>query len=639
MTSALPCPALPSPPFVLYPGEEEALRPRPRIRTYEWARQNMRIVSGPHKGQLWRGDLLPYARGIMDAWDAPWTRRIWICSPSQSGKTTIAYACALAAKARGAGPMGIGMPDQDTAERIMENRVLKHIELSPDLRRLLSPGRYSVQKTEVRWRDGTELYALWSGSESRMSSVSIEVLLLDEQDAYPSRQSAEIMEERCIGYQHTAKIMAFSKVRGSEGEGSIYEVMHRRAQVVHRWEAVCPACGAAQHMRFERIRVPDWARDPARILAERLARYECEHCSYQWSDHARDKALALGGWVPDRRVERPESVGFWLRSWELPFVSLSKILHDWFLAQGDPAKMQAFCNLHESVPYKTIVTATTEESVLRLVDPAMPRGVVPARADVLTLSIDMQMRDFWYSVWAHAAKPREDWLIDQGKLGDWDAVRAMLEARFLVEGSDREMGIWRACLDTGGSKEVGVRELRETDVSRTTEAYLFCQSYGRGLLHACKGASRKRDGFAVWWSDLLKLPNGKNLRGALRLHLIDTDYFKRLLMARLDEEAAWPIHLHAEAGSDYVRQLLAEELRRDSRGEFWHQVRRNNHWLDCAVMHLAMTHMQWMPNLDMTAARRKQRAPAEEPAGNQQGGGWIGSTGSWMNTGNWIGGR
>lgn len=604
-----------SAPFAFYPGEAEVFRPRPREGSAEWAARHMIILAGRYRGQRWQPDVLPYARGIMAAWDAPWVRKIFFIAPSRSGKTTVAYSCLFAAMDKRPAPAGIGMPDQDAVERKFETAIIPHIQASPRLRKKLAAGRYALQKTEVRWQDGSTVYGMWAGSESRMSSVPMEYLLIDEEDAYADRIAVGTMEERCGDYPHTHKIFRFSKVRGAEsddadkGEGTIWRDMHRQAQVIHHYEAVCPACSDRQRMEFERIRVPEGERDPGRIYGERLAWYECRSCSYRWTDHIRDRALALGGWAPDRQVDRPAVVGFRLRSWELPLVSLSKVMADWFAAQGDPRKMQLWDNAHASKPYKHVTIEASEERIAALINDEREQLTAPAWTVALTLSADMQKDYFRYSVMAHGLDPDRECIIDYGSAPDFESLRKLVfESTYRLEGTDLDLAIWRAALDTGGSRH-------GEDESRTMQAYEWLLDLPQGPLFATKGMSRKTPGQYVKWSIRQELPNGRKLKSGLRLYLIDTDAFKSLWFHRLEQSVRAVngelrdgerfdnlLEFHAETGPDYLREVTAERLIQGKNGKQEWKRFRANHWLDCAVGHLAMVHFQWAPSLRAVAA-------------------------------------
>lgn len=603
--------SLAHPPFHFFPGEVEVFAARSGGSTYKWARRNMRIVAGPYEGRLWDPSTLPYARKVMDIWDSSWVRKVFFIAPSQSGKTTLAHACLFSAMVNDPGPAGIAMPDQNSAELMFKKRLHRHVQTSRVLRERLS-GRNGLLQTEIRFRDGSDVVGMWSGSESSVSSQSIQYLLIDEEDAYPDKASVGIIEERVTAYRHTGKIFRFCKPRGAEGEGTIYSDMYSQSQVVYRYYAVCPACGSEQRMTFDRIVVPDRVRDPACIESERSARYECAHCNYRWNDPTRDEALSSGRWIPDRDVSKPETVGFHLRAWELPFVSLSKIMASWFAAQGDPVRLQVWDNHFAAKPYKTVISETTEQELLRLKEPELEPLTVPAGAIALTCGVDMQARGFYYSVMAHAIEPYAGWVIDYGRLEGWDDVRRLIfEASYHVVGGVRRMSIWRASLDTGGGRT------DEEIETRTEQAYRFLMGIPPGVCFGTKGMSRKSTEGYVKWSDIVKLPSGKRLPGFLRLYQLDTDYFKRLaLFSRLKESAEEPIRFHNKTGINFVRQLLAEKLvRRKTGKEEWKQVRRDNHYLDTIVQHMAMVHFQWTPAL---VAVQPERQPTQQKTASNQ---------------------
>ena len=589
--------ALPSPPVAFFPGEVEVFRPRPERSTFEWMKRNLRLVVGQKRGQLWDPEYLPYARGILDAIDKPSVREVLIAAGSQSGKTTLAYGYLLAARARGRGSSGVSMPDEKAAERIFEGRLHLHVRSSLVLRRLVSEQQHALQKAEIKWRDGACTYGIWAGSESSRSSVTLEDLVIDEEDAYLDKAAVGVTMERLTDHPHSSKCIRISKVRGMAGESTIWRDMHARADVVHRYMAVCPGCGHAQHMRFEQIRVDKHERDPARIRRKLLARYICEQCSLPWSDVMRDRALARGFWQADRSCDRPVVVGFRLRAMEFPRVSLSTILAEWFEAQGDPDKLRNFDNNRLSKEHKAIVQETTEEQLLKLVDTSVQPLVVPARALAVTLAVDTQKQGFYYSIWAHGLDPVEDWVIDYGTLPGMEALEAMVfELTLKREGSEEQLGVWRAAVDTGGTKHEG------EDASRTQQVYEWLLRQPPGVVFGTKGMSRATAGSYVRFMDTIKLANGRKVPGVGRAYMVDADYFKRLLMARLDLEAPEPIRLHEHVERDYVRHFLAERLVRDKKGrEVWEQVSRANHYLDCAVLHLAMRHPQWTPPLHVLA--------------------------------------
>ncbi|KXB09443.1 hypothetical protein AKJ60_00300 [candidate division MSBL1 archaeon SCGC-AAA385M11] len=111
----------------------------------------------------------------------------------------------------------------------------------------------------------------------------------------------------------------------------------------------------------------------------------------------------------------------------------------------------------------------------------------------------------------------------------------------------------------------------------------------------------------VKFSYLQKFPNGRIMRTGLRLYQIKTEAFKDHFFWRLFEESTQPVWFHPQIQRDYFRQQLSEKKVTVKGKEYWKRVRRHNHWLDCAVGHLAMTHFQWSPPLQGLAdSKRKE---------------------------------
>jgi phage terminase large subunit GpA-like protein len=592
------------PPFTLLPGEIQVLESRPRVSTAEWAEKNFRIVAGPYAGQYFQHNLAPYAKGIMDMWDRPCVRKIFIVAPSQTTKTSIGYACVAADIWRDPASAGIGMPDEKAAARIFEEKLGKHYLKSPMLRKDLIPDKQAIQKTKLLLK-GATIYGLWSGSESSMSSVSLRVLMIDEEDANMDKSSVSTMEERTISYQHDSKIIRVSKPRGTEDEGTIWKDMKNQSQAIYQFKAVCPACRTAQIMIKDRIRVPEGIRDAKEILHKKLAWYECECCGYQWNDHIRNLAVAGGHWWTETPVSNPETVGFHLPSWVSRYVSLSKVAHDWFLAHqaGTPGQLTRFDNNHKAMPGKVVSVQTDEDRVRDMVRPDCPPMIVPSEAVALTMGIDVQMLGFYYVVRAWA-KSGESWLVEYGWLDSWgDIERVVFETTWPVDGMDEQMGIWRAGVDLGGAAE-GQDKTQGWSQSEETKRWLLSlDDLGVDLdrVYAVKGASRPQD--QVVRPSKVGLEPGvpAKFQTPIMIRLLDTVELKdQIAMVRLKKESRQPMWLHRDVAEDYIKQITSEK-RIPGKGKngraLWDAGGRANHLLDCEVYAAACAHADWAPRL------------------------------------------
>lgn len=308
---------------------------------------------------------------------------------------------------------------------------------------------------------------------------------------------------------------------------------------------------------------------------------------------------------------------------------------DWFAAmrefklRGDDEQLASWWNGHAARPYRRTLSKVDEGDLAKYVLPELPPETVPGEAQALTLAVDHQAGFLPFSVWAHRVRMEpggvrsvDHWAISYGKLGGFGDLEAMVrEGVWRREGKDGErLGLWRRALDTGGTR-IGEQD----DASMTMRAYNFIRAHPRGFVWGTKGMSRKPvTGVPVEPKAHGKLPNGKRLSVPLTLYFVDTDTFKRSLMWILDAgeekaEGADTLRFHAAAGDEYFRQLLGEQLRPDPKKkgqEIWVKTRTND-WLDCAVLHLAMTSAYWYPALGPGGGggvRVKRKNPGGNPA-------------------------
>ncbi|MGE4292374.1 MAG: terminase gpA endonuclease subunit [Desulfovibrio sp.] len=616
-------------PIKLYAGERSVYESQPWKSTADFASEDFVLVAGPYAGQKFRHDRAPYARWIMDLWDMPSLRKLFLVAPSQTTKTTIAYACLCSEIRRDPASFGVGMPDESTMKRILEEKLGPHFKRSPVLRELLSSdARQAIRRDAIQMRFGTG-YGMFAGSDASASSVSLRVIVLDEEDAYLDKQAVYRMEERALSYEEEAKILRASKVRGTESESTIWRDMRREAQSIYQVEAVCPNCGCAQIMTKERIRVPQGVRDPKVILQQRMAWYECEGCAMRWNDHYRNLAVARGRLVTDTPVPHPQTVGVVIPSWCSRSVSLSKVAADWFTAleRGTPKAMAWFDNSHSSKPYKVVSVKTSEDQIRARVLHDRPARVVPAGAVALTLGIDTQKASYYFVVraWAYSL---ESWLVDYGELPNDTALHDQIfKTAYPVEGRDDVvMPIWRAAIDVGGTED----KSHEQGWSRSLQVKMLLQEWDSDRVFGVKGASRAQDKTVRRTEVGVDKDVPREFQENMHLYILDTVDLKDLvLMTRMHQESLQPMWLHAEAGEDYIRQLCAEEREDGKNGRsVWVQKKSANHYLDCEVYAAALAHPDWTPALQTLSSpfykyldtpRAQRRAPVSGLAGKLSG--------------------
>lgn len=603
------------PPVVFTPSECEVFRAPLRISSYDWACRNMRIVAGRYKGQLWSPNAAPQARGILDVLDRPHVREVFYIASSQATKTTTVMAWIFAELVRRMDNVGFGRPDMDSVRRFFTKSVHPYFRAIPALRAMLLRGEESLNNFDVALKGDASLLSMWSGSDSSMRSISMPIIYLDEEDAFADDTAATRMMERADSYHmfELSKIIHTCRPEGSEEKSRIWSAAKRRAQAWMRYEARCPVCHEYQVMEHANIVPVDGSKDAGRIEAENLARYQCQHCQAQWSDAARDMAILHGRWTPEYGdPETATVVAFHFRAWESTFVKLSTVLSKWFAAQGSPRDKQAFDNNECAKPYKFVEVETSERKLAECINPLLPQGVAPEWTLALTLSVDMQKDYFLWSVAAHGTGPERMHIVDYGRCQTWEELsEVVFQSRYPVGETARSMGIWRAALDTGGSRH-------EQDVSRPMQAYNWLLAQRTGVIFGTKGQSRYSPGVFVKDSVIDTLPNGKKLGSPYVLKMLDTDAFKRLIFWRVDEgRTEEPLTFHAQTDSEYLKQVASERLEKERGEEKWKRLRAN-HYLDCLVGHHAMVHWQWKPSLAQLAQSARARDDAPPPPKPQE---------------------
>jgi phage terminase large subunit GpA-like protein len=594
-------------------GERRVFKAREGLRVSQHAEKYRIVESGPFQGP-WRNDLAPYAVEPMDCYGLPYVRKILLCMPPQVCKTQIAFNCMHWAVDQMPGPMMYVMPGEKEMKRISRRRIIPMLRKSLRTRELLSPNPDDTQTFYVRFINGVDLMMAWAGSSAQLASESVMHLFLDETDKYPLESGREMdpitaAEIRTNAYPFTKKIMKFSTPNMEEDPITV--AMSQEADEIRHWHVKCPICGEFQQMKFEQFTYPREVKDPREIARRKLARYLCEHCGMAWDDYKRNLASMAGTWVPDIPVERPAAIAFQMPSFPTLSMSLSTIVADHMRGQEDPGKLKVFVTQHEARGYSTKIQPKAEVEILKH-RTEIDQLIVPREAIALTAGIDSQKRGFWYVVRAWAPD-FTNWSVDNGFLANFDAVEQLLfKTTYLIQDSDKRLSIWRAGMDIGGTEGESEEEL-----SRTEEIYEFIRKFSRlRVLYALKGDSHSGFRKVKDPTYLEKMPRSrKPIPGGLELRLVNTDYFKELIHWRLErkEDESQQFFLHKNTTEEYVKQLLAEELRRGKGNKReWKRIRRDNHYLDCEVYAAACVHMEWTPSFSMMSSYLQKEKEKQE---------------------------
>ena len=590
-------------------AERKRLRKRKQIPPSKWAELYRVLVKSRYPG-AWKNDLTPYLVGIMDTAALPYVREMVICKAPQTGVSEAIMNFIGSRVDLAPGDVLYTFPDQKLTNENFEDRLHDMFRKSMRLRSYLTGNKKDLTNDRIKLQHMT-IYGAWASSVATLSNKPIRYAISDEIDKAgfgSSKAEASplaLIDKRLITFYEISKHIKISSP--SIDSGNVWIELNE-CEVIFDYHAKCPFCDGMQHMSMERIKWLGGSKaDRKKILKEKSAWYECEHCGEKWDDHMRDVAVLRGDWL-DRETGisintycekyRPASVGFHLPGWLSHFVSLSKCAGSFLKSLNSKENLKDHRNGIEALPWeeKTTLVKKEDEEVLKC-KINLPPQLVPANAVALTAFFDMQKVGYPYVIRAWA-RDYTRWLIDYGMVHSFEEIEKILfEKSYPIENSKDRMVVWRAGLDTGGGKY-------KKDISSTEEAYLWLQEMqrksnylGRCPVFGTKGSSNPMPNKIKMGSVLNKTPTGKALKYGLRLVILDPDKMKDIVyegMEKALDGETGGAYLHEETTLEYAKQITAEVKEENEKGVItWNRKRVANHYFDCEAGAAALANWEW----------------------------------------------
>lgn len=563
----------------LWQSWRDGLTPDPLLDVSEWADRHRTLSprASAEPGR-YRTDRTPYMRAIVDALSPSHpARRVVFMKAAQVGATEAGNNWIGYVIHHAPGPMLSVQPTVELAKRFSRQRIDPLIAESPVLRERVKPARSRDAGNTVLSKEFPAGLLVITGANSAVGlrSMSARYLFLDEVDAYPPSADEEgdpvaLAEARTRTFSWRSKVFMTSTptIHGISRIEREYEASDQR-----RFFVPCPHCGHRQWLRFERLK---WDKGKPET-----AHYLCEACDGAIEEHHKTAMLIAGEWRPTAEPSDPATIGFHLSALYSPvgWLSWEAIARQWEQAQGSAEAIKTFRNTVLGETWQERGDAPDWQRLLERREP-YPLGTVPRDALVLTAGVDVQDDRIECDVWAWA-RGFTSWLVDHVVLAGsprdaevWDRLAGVLERDWPDE-HGRQRRIALACVDTGGRD--------------TTAVYRHLVRLARpALIAPTKGV----DGWNR--TEPVRGPT-KVFNGLLRLWTVaaatwKAELYRRLWLARDGDEfpSGW-VHLPAGIDAEWVRQLVAEELRtvRDKRGfarQEWAKLRERNEALDCAVL-------------------------------------------------------
>lgn len=547
----------------------------------------------------------------MDRFTDPLIEKIVLCFGAQIGKTETELNMIGYALDQTSSPTMMVYPTDTIAKFASDKRVQPMIK---SVKSINDKFDENSKLLELDFNNGNYMVLVGANSPSSLSSRSIKYLFFDEIDKYPAFAGKEadpikLATERTKTFVDKKIVMVSTPTVES---GNIWQAF-MSANERRQYYVPCPHCGVSQVLKFKQIKWPEEHNDNADMIRD-TAYYECEHCGERIYDKHKMEMLRSGEWrAVNESQSKVRSVSYHLSSIYSPWVTFGDVAYEFKNSKGTPATLMNFINSWLAEPWKSSKTKSTQN--LEFTQSNYPCGVVPDKAVLLIASVDVQLDHFWWEVRAYAPGVKS-YLIDYGQASTWKDLEEIIINREYPSEYGEARQVMKAGIDSG---------------FRTDEVYQFCSRFPEVCI-PLKGSSNHTTMTAPYTMTSLE----KGVVGGLKLYVLNTDYWKDFIFARMirpaDEDGT--IHLYKKCPQEYSDHLRSEEkqeIRNVKTGAVtvqWKPLTSHpvNHLLDTCTYNAAVADIAGVKYLVEPADYEE----AEEVETYEDYGGGIGNTGHWF---------
>ncbi len=576
------------------------VRPPPKLTVSEWADKNRRLSSeaSSEVGQ-WRTSRAEYQRGMMDATGDPTVWKTVFMTSAQIGKTEIVNNIVGYHIDHDPGPILVVQPTKAFAETWSKDRLAPMLRDTPCLKGRVADvkSRDSGNTITHKAFPGGHISCVGANAPTDLAGRPIRILLEDERDRYPASAGTEgdpgkLCEKRTNNFWNRKIVVTSTPtIKGLSPIERDYESSDKR-----RFYIPCP------NPECEEPHLLQWANVIWDKGAPETARFKCPHCSFEYGNGQKNRAVAKGHW----RATAPFKgiAGFHINELYSPWRTIEQIVNDFLLSKDSPELLKVFVN--------TVLGETWEEGGLSINEHDLEQrcenyaAPVPGRVLLLTAGVDTHPDRLEMEVvgWAGG---EESWSIDTHVIwGDpdipegephspWTDLTAYLRKAWKHE-LYGEMSIDWTCIDTGGQN--------------TQAVYAYVKRHKGDRFFGIKGLAG--EGVPIVGTPQRKR-TGKKARLPIDLYIVGTDQAKNIIYRRLrlDDHGAGYCHFPKGRPIEWFRQLTAEKITTEykrgfPRRTFTKPSGARNEALDCRVYAFAALTLA-SPQFDKIAFRLKAR--------------------------------
>ena len=594
-----------------FPEELKAFKPPERYTVSEWADNFRVLTSVSAEPGRWRTNRTPYLKEPMDRFTDPLIEKIVLCFGAQLGKTETELNMIGYALDQTSSPTMMVYPTDTIAKFTSDKRVQPMIK---SVKSINDKFDENSKLLELDFNNGNYLVLVGANSPSSLSSRSIKYLFFDEIDKYPAFAGKEadpikLATERTKTFVDKKIVMVSTPTVES---GNIWQAF-MSANERRQYYVPCPHCGVSQTLKFKQIKWPEEHNDNADMIRD-TAYYECEHCGERIYDKHKMQMLRSGEWrAVNKSQSKIRSVSYHLSSIYSPWVTFGDVAYEFKNSKGTPATLMNFINSWLAEPWKSSKTKSTQN--MEFTQSNYPCGVVPDKAVLLIASVDVQLDHFWWEVRAYAPGVKS-YLIDYGQASTWEDLEEIIINREYPSEYGEARQVMKAGIDSG---------------FRTDEVYQFCSRFPEVCI-PIKGSSNHSTMAAPYTMTSIE----KGVVGGLKLYVLNTDYWKDFIFARMirpaDEDST--IHLYKNCPQEYSDHLRSEEkqeIRNVKTGAVtvqWKPLTSHpvNHLLDTCTYNAAVADIAGVKYL----IEQENYEETEEVETYDDYDGGIGNTGHWF---------
>lgn len=594
-----------------FPEELKAFKPPERYTVSEWADNFRVLTSVSAEPGRWRTNRTPYLKEPMDRFTDPLIEKIVLCFGAQLGKTETELNMIGYALDQTSSPTMMVYPTDTIAKFASDKRVQPMIK---SVKSISDKFDENSKLLELDFNNGNYMVLAGANSPSNLSSRSIKYLFFDEIDKYPAFAGKEadpikLATERTKTFVDKKIVMVSTPTVES---GNIWQAF-MSANERRQYYVPCPHCGVSQILKFKQIKWPEEHNDNADMIRD-TAYYECEHCGERIYDKHKMEMLRRGEWrAVNESQSKVRSVSYHLSSIYSPWVTFGDVAYEFKNSKDTPATLMNFINSWLAEPWRSSKTKSTQN--LEFTQSNYPCGVVPDKAVLLIASVDVQLDHFWWEVRAYAPGVKS-YLIDYGQASTWEDLEEIIINREYPSEYGEPRQVMKAGIDSG---------------FRTDEVYQFCSRFPEVCIPV-KGSSNHSTMAAPYTMTSLE----KGVVGGLKLYVLNTDYWKDFIFARMIRpvDEVGTIHLYKDCPQEYSDHLRSEEkqeIRNVKTGAVtvqWKPLTSHpvNHLLDTCTYNAAVADIAGVKYLIEPEAYEK----TEEVETYDDYGGGIGNTGHWF---------